>query len=281
MRQEAVRIDGDRPLQELLGAGVVAALVVDDAAVDEPLVVVRLDLQDAGEVAQRRLAVGLVEVGLAEEVGELVVAAVELVGGLQGRHRALDVEGEEGVLGVLQVLEEELPLVAVVEAGDALLGGQEALALLQGEELVVHLGLPELAPLVPADVLLLLQQLAQGGEAGLVDEDVLLLLVQGAEELADGLGGALDRLLEDRDPLEQVLVEGEALLAALLVGLLLLAQGAREHQQLLVAADAEFVVVPVRSATDLAVHPSSYFPSSVRRRSRGPTCGRASRRRPS
>ena len=280
MGQEAVRIDGDRPLQMLLGAGVVAALVVDDAAVDEALVVVRLDLQHAGEVAQGGLAVGLVEVGLAEEVGELVVAAVELVGGLQGAHGALDVEGEEGVLGVLQVLEEELPLVAVVEAGDALLGGQEALALLQGQELVVHLGLPELAPLVPADVLLGLQQLAQGGEAGLVDEDVLLLLVQGAEELADGLGRALDRLLQDRDPLEQVLVEGEALLAALLVGLLLLAQGAREHQELLVAADAELVIVPVGCSTDLAVHPRPTFLPRTRR-SRGPTCGPAGRRRPS
>src|SRR5205085_9941041 len=136
-----------------------------------------------------------------------------------------------------------------------------ALALLQRQELVVHLGLPQLAPLLPADVLLLLQQLAKGRDAGLVDQDVLFLLVQGAEELADRLGRPLDGLLQDRDPLQKVLVEGEALLRALLVALLLLAQGAREDQQLLVAANAELVIVPVRSPTDLAVHSFQFVPS--------------------
>src|SRR5258706_7224617 len=145
----------------------------------------------------------------------------------------------------------------MMEGGDALLDGQETLALLQRQQLVVHLGLPEIAPLVPGDDLLRLQQLAQSGEAGLIDEHVLFLLVQGAQELADGLGGALDRLLQNGNPLQQMLVEREALLGRLLIGVVVLTQRAREHQQLLVATDAILVVVPVGRATDLAIHSSS------------------------
>src|SRR6185436_15707995 len=113
----------------------------------------------------------------------------------------------------------------------------------------------EVAPLFPADEVFLLQKLAQGGEAGLVDEDVLLLLVEGSEELAHGLRRPLHGLLEDGDPLEEMLVEREALLGRFLVGLLVVAQRSRQDQELLVATHAVFLVVPVLSATDLAVHP--------------------------
>src|SRR5215210_3344413 len=168
--------------------------------------------------------------------------------------------------------------LSVVERGDPLLDGQEALALLQGQELVVHLGLPEVAPLLPADEPLLLQELAQGGEAGLVDEDVLLLLVECSQELAHGLRRPLHRLFEDGDPLEEMLVEREALLGGLFVAVLVVAQRSGQDQELLVATHAVFLIVSIRSATDLAVHP--HLTQSIRK-SPAPTYGRDSRHRPS
>jgi hypothetical protein len=44
------------------------------------------------------------------------------------------------------------------------------------------------------------------------DEEVLLQVSHGLEEGLHGLGRALDHVLERRDPLEQVLVEGDLLL---------------------------------------------------------------------
>src|SRR5882724_2921006 len=150
----------------------------------------------------------------------------------------------------------------MVEGGDALLDGQEALPLFERQQLVVHLGLPEVAPLLPADDLLGLQKLAQRRKAGLADEDVLLLLVDGAQELADGLRRALDRLFEDRDALQEVLVEGEALLGGgLLVTVLLLGQGAGEDEELLMAAQAVFLVVRIPRAANLTVHGTSGYRS--------------------
>src|SRR5260370_12374276 len=97
------------------------------------------------------------------------------------------------------MLQEGLAILAVMQRRDALLDRQEALALLERQQLVVHLGLPEVAPLVPGDHPFLLEQLAQRGHPGLADQDVLLLLVQRAEQLPHRLGGALDRFLEDRN----------------------------------------------------------------------------------
>ena len=163
------------------------------------------------------------------------------------------------------MLQEGFALVAVVERGDPLLDRQEALALLQGQELVVHLGLPEVAPLLPADETLLLQQLAHRGEAGLVDEDVLLLLVESSQELAHGLRRPLHRLFEDGDPLEEVLVEREALFGGLFVAVLVVAQSSGQDQKLLMTTHTVFLIVPIRSATDLTVHP--HLNPSTRRRS--------------
>ena len=53
--------------------------------------------------------------------------------------------------------------------------------------------------------------LGQRRQARVVDEDVLLLLLQQAENVAHGVGRLLENVLENRDALEEMLVEGEAL----------------------------------------------------------------------
>ena len=256
MRQERIRIERHRTLQKLLSGLAVAALVIDHAAVDQALVVIALGIEHAREVLERLLRLALVEVRLTEEVGKLVVVAIELVRRLESPHRALDVESEERVLGVLEVLQELLALVAAVERRDSVLDGHEALALLQRQQLVVHLGFPQVAPLVAPEDRLALEQLAQRRHAGLRDEDVLLLLVERAQQLTHGFRRALHHFFEDRDALEQMLVEGKILLRRVFVeaGLFLARGGAGEHQELLVTATAELLLVGVEGAADLAIH---------------------------
>ena len=86
-----------------------------------------------------------------------------------------------------------------------------------------------------------------------MDEDALLLPLHGAQDLLHRLAGALENLLEDRDPFQQVLVEGELLVAGV-ERLLARDGGAGEHHQLLPAALAVLRVVLVPRAADLAVH---------------------------
>ena len=85
-------------------------------------------------------------------------------------------------------------------------------------------------------------------------EEVLLEVAHRLEERLDRLGRALDDVLERRDPLEQVLVEGD-----LLLGLprLLDDADAGEDEELGVAARAELLVVGVLEAADLAEHQRS------------------------
>ena len=116
------------------------------------------------------------------------------------------------------------------------------------------LGLPDLAPDLGLDHALDLQRVGQRGQPGLVDEEVLLLLLEGRQDVAHGLGGALDHLLEDRDALEQVLVEREVLLGSLLLELDLVGARPRQHQQLLVAAVAVLGLVVLQRAADLTEH---------------------------
>ncbi len=260
VRQEGVRVLGDRGLEQRLGAREVAALVADDAREDQRLELVGLLLEHALEVVERGLGVALVEAGLAEEEQQLVVVAVELQRLLEAAPGAVDVEGVERVLGVVQVLGEDLAPVALVERRDAVLDRHEALALLERAQLVLHLRLPELGPLLAPDRAPPLEQLAQRGEAGLRHQQVLLLLVDGRDQLGDRLGRALDRLLEDRHPLEQVLVEREVGFALTLEALAVGGGGARDHQQLLVAADADLLLDAVRRSAGLAQQQGAHPP---------------------
>ena len=279
VRQEGVGVLRHRPPEQRLGAMEVPLLVEDHAREDERLEVVGLDLEHLLEIAQRRLGVAFVEVGLAEKEGQLVVRAIELPGLLERALRALDIEGEEGVLGVVQMLGEELGPVSLIKSGDAVADRHETLALLQSTQLVVHLRLPEVAPLLPPDQPPALEELAQRGEAGLRHEQILLLLLHGGDELLGGLRSALDRLLENRDPFQQVLVEREVGAALGLELLGFAADRTGDHHQLLMAAGAELAVAQVLGAADLAEDAGKAF--SRRHRTRARSCGRDNPRPPS
>ena len=253
-RQEGVGVDLDAALEERLGAPEVAELVLDDAAVDQAVVVVGLEVEDAREIAQRLLGVALVEPGLAQEVGELVVGAVERVGGLERLDRRFELEREEVDLGLAELTQERVAPLAAVERLDAVAAGGEALPLLEREQLALRAHLPGLAPDLGLDHALDLERVGQRVQAGVVDEEVLLLLLQRRQDVAHGLGGALEHLLQHRDALEQVLVEREVVLGPLLLELDLLGAGARDHQQLLVAAVAVLGLVVLQRAADLTEH---------------------------
>ena len=122
VRQEGVRVLRHGLAQERLGARRLSALMADHAREDQRLEVVRVHLEDAREVAQGLLGLAFVEGGLAQEEGQLVVVAVELERLLEAEPRPFDVEREQGVLGVLQVLHEDLAAVPLVERGDAVAG---------------------------------------------------------------------------------------------------------------------------------------------------------------
>ena len=241
------------PLQQLLAAVPVALLELDDAGVDETLDVIRPGLQQTVEVFQRAFQLAFLEVRFAQEPGQFVVAAVEAGRRLQRFHRAGQVQPVQRVLRFLQELREGGAPAALVEPQYAVLDRRETFALLQHQELVVHLGLPEVAPLGGVDHVLPFQDVAQGQHAGVMDEDALLLPLHGAQDLLHRLAGALENLLEDRDPFQQVLVEGELLVAGV-ERLLARDGGAGEHHQLLPAALAVLRVVLVPRAADLAVH---------------------------
>ena len=123
------------------------------------------------------------------------------------------------------------------------------------EELEVHLLLPQLAPLVVAEDPPALQQIAQRAQTRLVDQDALFLLAQRRHELAHGLGGALDGLLQDGDALQQVIVERKAGFADFLFEPGFLGAGrAREYEELLVAASTVLFGFPILRAAGLTVH---------------------------
>jgi len=91
----------------------------------------------------------------------------------------------------------------------------------------------------------------------LIDEHVLFLLVQGAEQLADGLAVRLTASSKIEIRSSRCSSNEKLSSVDLLIGVVVFPQRAREHQQLLVATDAILVVVPIGSATDLAIHSSS------------------------
>ena len=87
---------------------------MDDAAVDQALVVVGLDFQNASEVGQGDAGLPLVEVGFAQKVVELVVLAIQSVSRLESLQCGLDVEAVQGVLRIFEELVEEGPTIALV-----------------------------------------------------------------------------------------------------------------------------------------------------------------------
>jgi hypothetical protein len=102
------------------------------------------------------------------------------------------------------------------------------------------------------DEVLLLEQIAQGGEARLIDDRGALLGADRGEQLPDGLRGPLDRLLDDRDPLEQVLVEREGVLFRLgIENAILFRQPAGDDEELLVAAPAVVLILGVAGSAGL------------------------------
>ena len=96
-----------------------------------------------------------------------------------------------------------------------------------------------------------LERLLEREDPGVGDEEVLLEVAHGLEEGLDGLRGPLDHVLERRDALEQMLVEGDLLRG--LSGLLDDAD-AREDEELGVAGGAVLVLVRVPQPADLAIH---------------------------
>ena len=184
---------------------------------------------------------------------ELVVVAVEARRALERFDGALELEGGERLPRLLEETQELLLPRAVVEGEDAFAQALEAVALLERQEPLVAAAAPEQLPLFARYQLLAFEQLAHGGEAGLGHGEVLFLLLHHPEQVLDGLGRALDRLLEQRDALEQVLVEGEVLLELGEQVVALVAAAPRHHQQLVVAAAAELLVVGIAGAAGLAV----------------------------
>ena len=178
--------------------------------------------------------------------------------------------------------------VAAGEAADDPIAAlEEAVLLLDRLHPLVHLGFPEVDDLFRPHGPAPLERLLQREDARVRDEEVLLQVAHRLEERLDGLGGALDDVLEGRDALQEVLVERNLLLG--LAGLLDDAD-AREDEELGVAARAELFVVGVLEAADLAVHQAAggrrqtagerRVMTRDTRRSRGRTSCRASRRRP-
>ncbi len=136
----------------------------------------------------------------------------------------------------LEQAAEMAPLLALVEPGDALAHRRETVAFLERQQLPLEPVLPEVAPVLAVDLAAALEQLAQRGHPGLADQDLLLQLAQRAVDVAQALGGALHHLFEDRDPLEQVLVERDLLLRPAVENLVVLVgEVARDHQQLVAA----------------------------------------------
>ena len=187
-------------------------------------------------------------------MGELVVGAVERVGGLERLDRRFQLEREEVHLRLAELAQERFAPLAAVERLDAVATGGEPLPLLEREQLALRAQLPGLAPHLGLDHALDLQRVGQRVQAGVVDEEVLFLLLQRREDVAHGLGGALEHLFQHRDALEQVLVEREVVLGPLLLELDLLGARARDHQQLLVAAVAVLGLVVLQRAADLTEH---------------------------
>ena len=125
---------------------------------------------------------------------------------------AVGVERQDRELGLAQPLQERLAVVAGEARDDAVAALEEAVLLLDRLHPLVHLGFPEVDDLLGADRAAPLERLLQGEDPGVGDEEVLLEVAHRLEERLDGLGGALDDVLERRDPLEEVLVEGDLLL---------------------------------------------------------------------
>jgi hypothetical protein len=70
--------------------------------------------------------------------------------------------------------------------------------------------------------------------------------------LPDRLGGSLDRLFDDRDPLEQMLVEREGVLLGLgIENAILFSQPAGDDEELLVAAPAVVLILGIPRSTGL------------------------------
>ena len=253
VREEGVPMEDDRLLQQFLTALFLTLLKTDHAAVDQTLDMVRLGRQHTAEVVERPLQASFLEVRLAEEVRQLVIAAVDHGRRLEGFHRLGQVEAAQSDLRLVEKLFEAGAAPTLVEPDDPVLDSREPLPLLEHQELVVHLGLPEIAPLGGVDQLLAFKKIAKGKHAGVVDENALLLPVHGAQDLLHGFARAFEHLLEDRDALQKVLVERE-LLVANIQRLRRRHGGAGEHHQLLSAALAVLRVVPVLRAAYLAVH---------------------------
>ncbi len=103
--------------------------------------------------------------------------------------------------------------------------------------------------------MLLLQQLLDRQQAGLVDENGPLVLLHRVDDAAQALRRPLDDLFEAGDALEQVLVEGEVALFLVVVDLVLFeGRDAREDHELVLTAVAILAVVFVEGTTGLAKH---------------------------
>jgi hypothetical protein len=255
VRQERVRLALDRVVERRLGPRGVSRLRGRDAAVDEGLEVIRVDRQDLLEVAGRPLELAAREKRLGQVETELDVGAVGPEQLLEHPDPAVGVEGQDRKLRLAQLAQEPIAVGPGEARDDAVAALEEPVLLLDGLHPLVHLGFPEVDDLLRANRAAALEGFLQGQDPRVRDEEVLLEIPHGLEQGLHGLGRALDHVLERRDPLQQMLIEGD-----LLLGLprLFDHSDAREHEQLRVAAGAELLVFGILQAADLAIHQAGY-----------------------
>ena len=112
VREKRVGVERHRPLQKVLCQVGLALLVMDYPRVDQALVMIGRLCQHSIEVGKRQLGLTFVEVGLTDEIGQLVVSLVQLVGRFQGSPGAVDIGRKKCVLCLLQIPFEHLSLLA-------------------------------------------------------------------------------------------------------------------------------------------------------------------------
>ena len=222
-----------------------------DAGVDQRLEVIRLDGEDPLEVAGGPLEIAGREKGLGQVEAELDVPLSSRDSSSSSRTPAVGVQGEDGELGLAQPPEKILAVFSGEARDDPVAPLQKAVLLLHRLHPVVHLGLPEVQDLLGADGAAPLEGLLQGQDPRVGDEEILLEIPQGFEEGLDRLPRALDHVLERRDPLEQMLVEGNLLRVSPPSSTTPTPESTRSLE---LTAGAELLFVGVLQAADLAVH---------------------------
>ncbi len=251
VRKEGVRSPMDCLLVESLRRLDLARFPGDDSAINQRLEMVRLHGEHLLQIAGGPLHVARREEGLRQIEAELRVAAIDFVELFERADPAVGIERQQGELRLAEPFCELLAVASGEARHDAVAPLQETILLLDRLHALVELRLPEVADFLGADDSPALEGLLQCQNSGVGDEKVPLEVSERLEERLDRVAGALDELLERRNPLEEVLIQGDLFLR---FAPLLDDPDPGEDEQLRLAADAEFLVVGVSRAADLAEH---------------------------